>query len=110
MDKKDFCVFYTLLSDVHAKAFGEPLARLPHGKAQTLSWMVYEATGELLSYKSLSNFVAAALADTPHKINPTGMTLSILAQYATGMMRATACRGLAWYRYRSQRLNSLAAA
>ncbi len=109
MDQKDFRVFYALLSDVHAKAFGEPLSRLPHGKAQTLSWMVYECTGELLSYKSLSNFVAAALAGTPQAINPTGMTLSILAQFVTGM-KASPCRSLAWYEYRSQRLVNLVAA
>lgn len=109
MEKKDFCVFHALLSDVHAKAFGEPLSRLSHSKAQTLSWMVYECTGELLSYKSLSNFVAAALADMPHKINPTGMTLSILAQFVTGL-KATSCHGLAWYKYRTEVLHQLAAA
>lgn len=110
MEQKDFRVFCTLFSDVHAKAFGEPLlSRLSHGKAQSLSWMIYEKTGELLSYKSLGNFAAAILCDAPHKINPSGMTLSILAQFVNGRAAAT-CNGLGWYQYRSQALSASRAA
>jgi len=100
MEKKDFSVFCKLLSDVYAKAFGETLSSLPHGKAQTLSWLIFDATGEMLSYKSLGNFVIAALDEAPQKINPTAMTMSILAQYVAGKEKAaTGC--LAWYQYRS---------
>ncbi|MCC7507033.1 MAG: hypothetical protein IT259_17130 [Saprospiraceae bacterium] len=104
MDKKDFYVFSALLSDVHAKAFGEPLSRLSHSKAQSLSWLVYEATGELLSYKTLGNYVSAVMENDPEKINPTGMTLSILAQYVGGPA-ISAYRGLAWFKYRTGMLN-----
>ncbi|HNM25272.1 MAG TPA: hypothetical protein PKL15_07575 [Saprospiraceae bacterium] len=100
MDKKDFFVFSALLSDVHTKAFGEPLSRLSHSKAQSLSWMVYEATGALLSYKTLGNYVAAVLESAPEKINPTGMTLSILACYVAEPVGGR-CNGLAWFKYRS---------
>ncbi len=100
MDKKDFFVFSALLSDVHAKAFGEPISRLSHSKAQSLSWLVYEATGALLSYKTLGNYVAAVLDSAPGKINPTGMTLSILACYVEGPVKG-GCNGLAWYKYRT---------
>ena len=109
MEKNDFSIFRTLLSDVHAKAFGEPLDRLPHGKAQSLSWMIYESTGELLSYKSLSNFVGAVLSNAAHRINPSSATLSILARFADDVPAATR-GGLAWYKYRSQALRHLAAA
>ena len=101
MEKKDFSVFCALLSDVYAKAFGETLSTLPHGKAQTLSWLVFEATGELLSYKSLRNYVGAVLDNTPQKVNPTAITLSILAQYVAGSGKSSGgC--LAWYQYRGQ--------
>jgi hypothetical protein len=101
MERKDFTVFSRLLSDVYAKAFGESLSKLPHSKAQTLSWLIYEATGELLSYKSLSNYVTSVLAHTPQKVNPTAMTLSILAQYAAGV-RQQSPGVLPWFKYRSQ--------
>jgi hypothetical protein len=108
MERKDFSVLSRLLSDVHAKAFGESLTKLPHGKAQTLSWLIYDATGELLSYKSLTNYVCAVLENTPHKINPTAMTLSILAQFASGAKNAAAgC--LPWFTYRSKVFQQLAA-
>lgn len=100
MDQKDFPIFCTLFSEVHAKAFGEPLTKLPHGKAQTLSWLLFEATGELLSYKSLANYAAAILEGKSGKINPTGITLSILAQYVTGQSRVSV-HGIDWFRYRS---------
>jgi hypothetical protein len=100
MERKDFAVFSRLLSDVYAKAFGEPLSKLPHGKAQTLSWLIYDATGELLSYKSLSNYVTAALEYAPAKVNPTAMTLSILAEFASGS-KSSSRSCLPWFQYRS---------
>jgi hypothetical protein len=106
METKEFYVFRTLLADVYFKAFGEPISKLPHGKAQTLCWLIHEATGELLSYKTLSNYVAAVLADNALAINPCHATLAILAQYVTGMapqngrheMRMGAYAP--WYKYR----------
>ncbi len=116
MEAKEFTVFSSLLSDVYAKAFGEQISRLPHGKAQTLCWLIHEATGELLSYKTLGNYVAAVLAGNPDAINPSDATLAILAQFISGNdlqagrheMRAGAYA--AWYKYRSRILTrSLAA-
>lgn len=108
MEKKDFSILRKLLSDVYAKAFGEPLEPLPHGKAKSLSWIIYEGTGDLLSYKSLSNFVSAVLNDAPQRINPNGATLSILARFVGAAPETSG--SLAWYKYRSLVLHQSAAA
>lgn len=108
MEAKEFYVFRSLLADVHFKAFDEPLSKLSYGKAQTLSWLIHEATGELLCYKTLSNYAAAALEENSEAVNPTTVTLSILACYVTGgntwsgrhQMRAGAYAP--WYKYRSR--------
>lgn len=104
MQPKDFNVFCTLLSDVHSKAFGEPLAPIPHGKAQTLSWFIEESTGIMLSYKSLKNYIHAALTQAPENINPNGATLSALACFVTGEKTDIALPG-PWFRYRAGRLS-----
>jgi len=111
MEIKDFSVFRTLLNEVHSTAFGEPLHPLPHGKAQTLSWLIEEATGEMLSYKTLGNYAQAALRDDPSGINPNPSTLSLLVKFATGpQVQPDARHGsrtnpsAEWYRYRSGRL------
>lgn len=107
MEAKEFTVFSSLLSDVYAKAFGEPISRLPHGKAQTLCWLIHEATDELLSYKTLGNYVAAVLASDPGSINPSDATLAILAQFVSGNDAQTGRHEMragsyaAWYKYRS---------
>ena len=110
MKAKEFSVFRTLISETYQKAFGEELSKLPHGKALTMSWIIQEATGELLSHKTLGNYVSAALECNPGKINPTDATLSILARFVSGdhnsggrhEMRMGAYA--AWYRYRIQML------
>jgi len=107
MEAKEFTVFRTLLADVHSKAFGEQISKLSYGKAQTLSWLIHEATGELLCYKTLSNYVTAAVESKPNSVNPTDATLTILAQFVAGaeaqvgrqMMRMGAYAP--WYKYRS---------
>jgi hypothetical protein len=107
MEAKEFYVFRSLLADVHSKAFGEQLSKLSHDKAQTLSWLIHEATGELLCYKTLSIYAAAALEEAPHLVNPTHEALSILANFVSGdigrsgrhQMRMGAYA--AWYKYRS---------
>ncbi len=107
METKEFSVFRSLLIDVFSKAFDEPITRLPHGKAQTLCWLIHEATGELLSYKSLGNYAAAVLAGNAASINPCHSTLAILAKYVAGNapqngrheMRMGAYAP--WYKYRS---------
>lgn len=111
METKDFYVFRTLLNEVHTAAFGEPLSPLPHGKAQTLSWLIEEVTGEMLSYKTLGNYAQAALRDDPSGVNPNPSTLSLLVKFATGTQAQPdtrpGCRTnaqAAWYRYRSGRL------
>ncbi|MCB0527471.1 MAG: hypothetical protein KDC61_12395 [Saprospiraceae bacterium] len=106
MGTKDFTVFRTLIADVYTKAFGEPLAKLPHGKAQTLSWMIHEITGELLSHKSLSNYIHAILKGDPGRINPTDATLSILARFVSGEKETGGRHEMRmgiyapWYKYR----------
>ena len=109
MEAKEFSVFCTLINETYQKAFGEELSKLPHGKALTLSWMIQEVTGELLSHKTLGNYVTAALESDPGRINPTAATLSILARFVSGdsmggrhEMRMGAYA--AWYRYRIQML------
>lgn len=107
MQINEFPIFQTLLNDVHTKAFGEPLSRLPHGKAQALSWFIEEATGQILSYKTLSNYAGAVLQKTPENINPSTTTLAILVHYLRDEMPDSS--GVAWYRYRGQVLRNLAA-
>ncbi len=100
MQPNDFTVFKNLLSDVHAKAFGEPLAPLPHGKANALAWFIQDSTGVLLSYKSLSNYANAVLEKTPERVNPNGSTLAALTQFATGERAGKRAAAL-WFKYRA---------
>ena len=105
METKDFNIFCCLLSDVHRLAFGEDLTKLPHGKAQHLSWLIYEATGANLSYKTLSHYVQAAISEAPQSINPTPSTLSILASFVFGggqPVEISKGPFLAWFQYRSR--------
>jgi hypothetical protein len=111
MKAKEFIVFCSLMTDVCSKAFGEQqLSKLPYGKAQTLSWLIHEATGELLSYKTLSNFISAVLEERPHLVNPSDATLSILAQFVANEEHSPARQKMwlgayaAWYKYRSNML------
>lgn len=101
MQAKDFSVFRSLLTDVHAKAFGEPLSRIPHSKANTLAWLIEEATGVLLSYKSLTNYINAVLEEKPEKVNPNCATLSTLAQFATGESTGKQHVAALWFKYRA---------
>ncbi len=112
MEAKEFSVFCSLISDMYQKAFGEELAKLPHGKALTLSWMIEENTGELLSHKTLGNYVNAALQCDPSLINPTDATLAILARYVSDDQASLSGRHVmrmgayaAWYKYRIQVLS-----
>lgn len=100
MQAKDFAVFRSLLSDVHAKAFGEPISKIPHSKAHTLAWLIEEATGIMLSYKSLTNYINAVLEETPDKVNPSCLTLATLAQFATGAQASKQMAAI-WFRYRA---------
>jgi hypothetical protein len=116
MEAKEFYVFRSLLSEVHFKAFGEPLSKLSHSKAQTLSWLIHEATGDLLCYKSLSNYMAAACDEKPDAVNPTDATLSILARFVSGEVAQSGRHQMrmgnyaTWYKYRSSVLTRLIAA
>jgi hypothetical protein len=103
MKPSDFPAFCRLMTDVYQRAFGEPLDRLPHGKAQHLSWLVYETTGAQLSYKTLSQYVHAVLHGDACLVNPNDSTLSILVAFLEG--RTVRCSPfLAWYRYRQERV------
>jgi len=100
MQTKDFHIFRSLLADVHAKAFGEPISKIPHSKAQTLAWLIEEATGVMLSYKSLTNYINAVLDENPEKVNPSCITLATLAQFATGE-KASKQVAVGWFKYRA---------
>lgn len=107
MSSNEFPIFQTLLSDVYSKAFGEPLSNLPHGKAQALSWFIEETTGQLLSYKTLSNYVSAILRKSPASINPSPTTLSILIRYLR--QQPAGNDRLIWYQYRSTNMQAAGA-
>lgn len=81
MKLNDFKAFSLLLAEVYQKAFEEKLTELQQGKSQPLSWYIYEATGRMMSYKSLSNYLKAVCHQTPDQINPSVETLSILVQF-----------------------------
>ncbi len=97
----DFPVFLQLLSQVHQKAFNEPLAKLPYGKSQLLSYLIFEKTGQMLSYKTLCNYVSAALSQNPEKINPNLATMGILAQFALEIPQIHSF-SMVWYQFRQQ--------
>jgi fructose-1,6-bisphosphatase len=44
MQTKDFTVFQVLLSEIHQKAFNEPISKLSYSKAQMLSWLISNDT------------------------------------------------------------------
>jgi hypothetical protein len=104
----DFQVFTTLMDEVHQKAFGETLSHLPYSKAKMLSLLIYDETGEMLSYKSLGNYVSAILQRDSAQINPTISTLGILTNYLHGsdsnIIRGKSWlkRCAVWYAYRSK--------
>ena len=103
MQAKDFSIFRSLLSDVHSKAFGEPLSKIRHSKAHTLAWLIEESTGVMLSYKTLTNYINAVLEENPEKVNPNCMTLATLAQFATGE-KSNKQMAMLWYKYRAGQL------
>ncbi len=109
MQTKDFFVFRTLLTEVHIKAFGESISKLPHGKANTLAWLIEEATGVLLSYKSLSNYINAVLEENSDKVNPNGATLAALVEFASGEKTGRQVAAL-WFKYRANMLSARAEA
>ncbi len=86
MKTNEFSSFRQLLSEVHLKAFGEPLSPLTHGKAHALSWLIEEATGQVLSYKTLLNYTRAALGEPRARVNPNTSTLAILVRYLRDKM------------------------
>lgn len=107
MRPNDFKAFVLLTEAVYLKAFGEQLDRLPHGKAQILSYYIYEHTGRMISYKSLGNYIHAAINKTPHSINPSASTLSILIQYLKAPEEApdTALPDKTlWYNFRKEKI------
>lgn len=111
MSHPDYLVFADLLAKVHNKAFCEKLTPLYYSKAVSLSWLIYECTGELLSYKTLSAYVRAVLEETPQKVNPTNATLGILAHYVSNnddcRQKKRQEMSLYWYAYRSLMLKKM---
>ena len=107
MQTKDFSIFKALLSEVHQKAFGEPIAKIRHGKANTLAWIIEEETGVMLSYKSLTNYVNAVLEGQAEKVNPNCATLAALTQFATGEKPEKQLAAI-WFKYRAGMLAAAA--
>lgn len=77
----EIIAFRQLLGEVHLKAFGEPISPLTYGKAQALSYLIEEATGQMLSYKTLSNYARWASGDVMLRMSPNVSTLAILVRY-----------------------------
>ena len=104
----DFEVFSVLMAEIHHKAFDESIARLSYSKARLLSLLIFDTTGETVSYKSLTNYVCAILEERPDKVNPTLLTLGILSNYllcndGKGEHREAGLQRCAdWYKYRSK--------
>lgn len=107
MQALDFHVFKSLLNEVHSKAFGEPIAKIRHSKAQTLAWIIEEETGVMLSYKSLTNYVNAVLEGHSEKVNPNYTTLAVLTQFVTGEKPEKQLAAF-WFKYRAGRLATAA--
>jgi len=111
MRNLDYLIFTDLLAKVHHKAFCEQLTPLHYSKAVSLSWLIHERTGELLSYKTLSAYVKAVLNETPQKINPTNATLGILAHYVNNddlcKLKNRQEMSVYWYTYRSLMLKKM---
>ncbi|MBP6812209.1 MAG: hypothetical protein KA138_11855 [Saprospiraceae bacterium] len=99
MQSSDFPVFRSLLADVHFKAFGEPLSKLPYSKANTLAYFIEETTGVMLSYKSLTNYINAVLEEVPTKVNPSPTTLTVLVQFVEGEKAARQMTHI-WFKYK----------
>jgi hypothetical protein len=97
----DAVLLHQLLSRVHDAAFQEPLAHLPYSKARLLSYLIQEKTGFLLSYKTLSNYVAFALQPAATAPNPALHTLGVLAQFACNWPPHVE-PGLYWFRFKQQ--------
>ncbi len=108
MKIKDFKIFTQLMEVVYEKAFNEKMEDFTHGKAQSLSWFIYQQTGKMLSYKSLSNYMRAIHHNTPETINPTTSTLSILIQYFqedAGKTGACIPDQTRWYIFKKEKTN-----
>ncbi|MCC7246384.1 MAG: hypothetical protein IT269_11945 [Saprospiraceae bacterium] len=93
-----------MLTDIHAKTFGEPVSKLNYRKSRIMSWLIFEATGVMLSYKTLSNFFEAVINKQPSSINPNASTLATLVHF----LHQTDQRQqplLVWFRYRNSILD-----
>lgn len=102
MQTKDFAAFCQLLTDLHVKIFGEPLDKLSHSKAQMLSWLIFDVTGELLSYKSLANYFLAAVQQNATQVNPNLTTLTILIEFTTETSCGEQPDLVFWLNYRNR--------
>ncbi len=100
METNDFRAFCALLSDIHVKAFGGTVSKLNYRKSRTLSWLIFEATDVMLSYKTLCNFYEAVINKKPSGVNPNISTLATLVRYLqqtdNGLQPL-----LVWFRYRN---------
>lgn len=100
----DFRAFRCLMQKVYTKAFGATALTLNFAESRALSWLIYEKTGELISYKSLINYSKAIHLNHPESLNPSANTLGILAHFvgieAAEAPVATAPKAILWYHFR----------
>ncbi|MFN0014499.1 MAG: hypothetical protein ACKVU2_08115 [Saprospiraceae bacterium] len=108
MQPSEFNIFQNLIREVHQKAFGEPLSPTPYGKAQALSIFIEEMTGQVISYKTLSNYICAALWQAHECVNPNATTLGILVRYLYEQPAGN--EAVIWYQYRSHAMRQEGAA
>jgi hypothetical protein len=101
MNNRDFTAFTALFEQVHEIAFGSKFEPLNYQKAQGLSWMIFEKTEVLISYKSLINYSKAIATHDSDSINPNLSTLVTLLHF-TGYDADHIQPCMAWIRYCSE--------
>jgi hypothetical protein len=97
----DFAAFRILFSNCHQTAFGEPMNDFNHQKSQTLSWLIFERTGVMLSYKTLTNYAKAILEDDPSRVNPNLSTLTALLKFKGEPVESQPAY-ICWLKFRSE--------
>jgi hypothetical protein len=104
MCTSEFPIFCHLLNEIHLKIFGESLKSFDQAKSRAMSWFIYQATGDAVSYKSLCKYAFAVLNAQPAQANPTETTLGILAHFlrhdGAKAVPSDAPRFTCWYQYR----------
>lgn len=111
MSDQDLLAFEDLLREAFLRCFGTWLDnQVSESESRHWSNDIEEKTGLVVGWKSLKNYVAFLLADTPEKmVNPTVATLDTLARYVSGAPVTTEIQRKKgeshypyWFRYREK--------